>query len=184
MMRTYPSKFERSALPPARSFYESELGKLSRPDHKGWARTSCPFHGGNNRSAFVVNLETGGFYCFNCAAKGGDIVSFVMQRDNVNFRRAAESFGAWRSEIEPAELSRLRQAQHEHERQRAEQEARKESERRQRINARDWLHTAEKLYDEAIRKHDWDLMPLLSSEVRQAEEAYWQAAGFEVRHER
>src|SRR5436190_23283248 len=36
--------FRRDKLPPARSFYEFELGKLTRPNRKGWAQTRCPFH--------------------------------------------------------------------------------------------------------------------------------------------
>jgi phage/plasmid primase-like uncharacterized protein len=176
------SRFDRGALPPARSFYEKEFGGLRRAS-RDWARTSCPFHQGSNKTAFSVNLQTGGFFCFSCGAKGGDLVDYVMQRDSLDFKRAAQSLGAWRSEIEPAELQRLRQTQQERERQRAERAAQKERERQQRINARDWLHSTEKLYEAAKANDDWDLMSLLLPEVREGEQLYWQAAGFEVRHE-
>src|SRR5690348_11693029 len=113
-MPTYLFSFERAALPPPQPFYEKELGKLRRAS-RDWARTSCPFHGGSNKTAFSVNVQTGGFYCFNCGVKGGDVVDFVMLRDNLDFKRAAQSLGAWRSEIEPAELQQLREARQERE---------------------------------------------------------------------
>jgi excisionase family DNA binding protein len=76
-------------------FWKAELAprSLSRPS-RGWARTTCPFHHGDNPTAFSVNLNTGVFYCHACGAKG-DMLSFVMQRDHVDFKAAAVYLGAW-----------------------------------------------------------------------------------------
>jgi len=176
--------FQPELLPPAQAFYEKEFGKLGRPS-RGWARGNCPFHKSKSRVSFSVNLQTGGFYCFGCEAKGGDILDFVKLRDKVDFKRAAQLLGAWRDrDMTSVEKQEIRRIQQERERQQAERAAQKESERQKRIEARDWLHTAEKLYEEAIQAHNWELMPLLLGEIREAEAAYWQAAGFEVRHER
>lgn len=89
--------FRPELLPDPKRFYRDELAprRLSRTS-RGWARTTCPFHGGDNPSAFSVNLATGSFYCHACGVKGGDIVSFLMQRDGVTFKDATKALGAWR----------------------------------------------------------------------------------------
>lgn len=88
------SRFDRSSLPPARSFYERELGELRRSDRKGWARPKrgCPFHASKSKSSFFVNLDSGGFYCFGCGAKGGDVLAFVRLRDGLSFPDALKHF--------------------------------------------------------------------------------------------
>ena len=88
--------FDKALLPPANSFYHSELGQLPRPDRHGWCRTNCPFHKSKSKKSFSVNVSHGGFYCFGCGAKGGDPVAFLMQRDKLTFRRACEALGAWK----------------------------------------------------------------------------------------
>jgi DNA primase len=81
------SHFDRAALPPARSFYQAELGELRRPDRKGWARpkSGCPFHASESKKSFFVNVDRGGFYCFGCDAKGGDVIEFVRLRYKLSF---------------------------------------------------------------------------------------------------
>jgi|ERR1017187_4698333 DNA primase len=175
------SHFDRSALPPPQGFYQSELGKLTRPS-RGWARTTCPFHQGSNKTAFAVNLETGGFFCFNCGVKGGDVLDFVKLRDRVDFKRAAQQLGAWRDqEMSPAEKREMRHRELERARRRVEETARKQAEHDRRIRARDRLHAVDRLYADAIAEHDWELMPLLLPVVRESEELYWKAAGIELR---
>jgi hypothetical protein len=90
------NRFRKELLPPAASFYERELGELRRPS-RGWAspKAGCPFHDSKSKTSFSVNLDTGGFYCFGCGAKGGDVAAFVMLRDKVDFKAAAQSLGAW-----------------------------------------------------------------------------------------
>jgi len=88
------SHFDRSALPPARSFYERELGELRRPNRKRWARSKFggPFHSSESKKTFFVNVDNGGFYCFGCDAKGGDVVAFVMLRQKLSFKDALKHF--------------------------------------------------------------------------------------------
>ncbi len=55
----------------------------------------CPFHEEKTPS-FTVSAERGMFHCFGCQA-GGDVISFVMRREGLEFRDAvqalAERFG-------------------------------------------------------------------------------------------
>lgn len=179
------SHFDSTALPPARVFYEQELGELRRPS-RGWARpkAGCPFHESTSKASFAVNLNTGGFFCFSCGAKGGDVLDFLKLR-GMDFKTAAKSLGAWRTEgLSNSEQRRLARERNRRKREQAAAEAQRESKRAQRIDAREWLRAAETLYDEAIAEHDWSLMSELLPRVRQFEELYWQLAGLEVRHER
>ncbi len=57
-------------------------------------RTSCAIHGGDGETLSVLR-EDGGFNCFSCGAKGGDIVAYAMQADGVDFVTACRSLGAW-----------------------------------------------------------------------------------------
>ena len=98
--------FDRALLPPPQSFYQRELGKLSRPS-RGWARSRCPFHNGNNPWAFSVNLGMGGFHCFNCGVKGGDVLSFLQLRYNLDFKTAAKQLGAWRENLTGDEFRQI-----------------------------------------------------------------------------
>ena len=171
--------FDRSALPPPQGFYQTELGKLTRPS-RVWARGCCPFHQSKSRVSFSVNLDSGGFYCFGCDVKGGDILDFVRLRDKCDFREAAIALGAWR-DISPEQQQAARHLEQDRERHRAEQVAQKQLEHDRRIGARDRLHAVDRLYADAIAEHDWDLMPLLLPAVRESEERYWQSAGIELR---
>lgn len=83
--------FDRSAVPSPRIFYEHEGLKLSRPS-RGWARSRCPLHGGDNPTSFAVNLDTGGFFCHSCGAKGGDVLEFVRLRYQLSFPDALNHF--------------------------------------------------------------------------------------------
>ena len=50
----------------------------------------CPFHSERTPS-FVVYPETGSWRCFGSCAEGGDVLSFVMKRENMSFVEALES---------------------------------------------------------------------------------------------
>ena len=52
----------------------------------GEYRASCPFHG-DDVPSLQVNRRKGLWRCFGCGA-GGDVISFVMKRDDVGFRDA------------------------------------------------------------------------------------------------
>ena len=49
----------------------------------------CPFHSEKTPS-FVVYPETQSFYCFGCGA-GGDVISFVMRAENLDYVSAVET---------------------------------------------------------------------------------------------
>lgn len=88
-------RFKRELLPPPRPFYEKELGRLMRSSRAGWIKARCPFHRPDKNPSFSVNMNSGGFYCFSCGAKGGDVLDFIMQRDDVSFKAAALRLGVW-----------------------------------------------------------------------------------------
>ncbi len=46
----------------------------------------CPFHGEKTPS-FSVNNENGFFYCFGCGV-GGDVITFIMKRENLDYIEA------------------------------------------------------------------------------------------------
>ena len=98
--------FLRHLLPQPRTFWEGELGRLSRPDRKCYAKGRCPFHKSRSGQSFSVNLNTGAFCCFGCDVKG-DIVSYVMQRDGCDFKTAAKKLGAW-TDVTPEERQQFK----------------------------------------------------------------------------
>jgi hypothetical protein len=178
------SHFDRLALPPARSFYEREFGSALGRVRRGWSQTKCCFHDGKSKTSLSLNLQDGHFFCFSCGTKGGDVLAFVMARDKVAFKEAAQSLGAWREQVSSAEAHIMRSAQLERARLRDAEIAQSELDRQERVQSRHWLHAIEQLYSEATREHDWGLMSELLPRLRMAEENYWRASGLEVRHER
>lgn len=60
-------------------------------------RSCCKLHGGNNPSAFVINSETGLWYCHTGTCGGGDIYTLVQVMEECSFSDAvkwvAEFFG-------------------------------------------------------------------------------------------
>ena len=52
----------------------------------------CPFHGEKTPS-FSVNPQEQLFYCFGCGARG-DVFSFVMQHEHVDFPEALKMLAA------------------------------------------------------------------------------------------
>jgi DNA primase len=48
----------------------------------------CPFHSNTRTPAFYVFPETQTWRCFGACAEGGDLFTFVMKRDNLEFKEA------------------------------------------------------------------------------------------------
>lgn len=75
-------------IPPA-EFYRAELSTMPPPRGGGWRDGGlCPFHADNHAGSFRVNLNSGGFCCFSCGAKGADIIAFIQLRDGLSFPEA------------------------------------------------------------------------------------------------
>ena len=86
-------KFHRHLLPDPTSYYTEQLElKTKRSD--GWASALCVFHD-DNMASLSVNLDHGGFNCFACEAKGGDVVDFHKMRLRLSFVDAVKDLGAW-----------------------------------------------------------------------------------------
>lgn len=72
-------------------FYETYLegSKISSKANKGWRQAGlCPFHEDKQTGSFYIHQDTGAFKCFSCNAKGGDIITFLRQRDGISFMEA------------------------------------------------------------------------------------------------
>ena len=50
---------------------------------------ACPIHKGDNPNAFHISLDKNLWNCFT-RNHGGDVISFIMQYENVDFKRALE----------------------------------------------------------------------------------------------
>ncbi|MGI6429881.1 MAG: DNA primase [Syntrophomonadaceae bacterium] len=64
----------------------AETVQLTRKGNRYWGL--CPFHQ-EKTSSFSVTPDRNMFYCFGCHA-GGDMITYIMKRDNMDFREAVE----------------------------------------------------------------------------------------------
>lgn len=83
--------FDRKLLPDPQAFFEAE--GLTLKGRGPWRTTRCEFHGGSD--SMRVNVQSGGWCCMACGAKGGDALAYAMQRDGLDFVTAARRLGAW-----------------------------------------------------------------------------------------
>ncbi len=88
------NNFNRSNLQGAASYYQAQ--GLTLTGGGEWKDAVCPFHS-DHRPSLRVHLDSGGFKCMSCGIKGGDILSFHMQRYGLGFIAAAKQLGAWRA---------------------------------------------------------------------------------------
>lgn len=84
-------EFIRNRLPDPVDFFELEGVPLKGPGR--WKTGPCHFHGGSD--SMRVNVQTGAWVCMNCGIKGGDVLSYAMQRHGMEFIDAAKALGAW-----------------------------------------------------------------------------------------
>lgn len=77
-----------SILPSPEDFYAREIDQFT-PGSSHWASGCCPFHDDHSPS-FAMNLDTGAYFCrsSNCGAKGGSLVSFVIELHGLTAREA------------------------------------------------------------------------------------------------
>jgi DNA primase len=193
MATTTMPAFRRDLLPPARTFYEQVLGKLSRP-RRGWSMGRCPFHESRSGKSFSVHVD-GAFFCFGCGVKGGDLVAFTRLRERCDFPTACKLLGAWR---DVSEAERLKLASEAAKRkQEREQAARaREAEQTRRIELRDEIHTLVRIQAEVSARLSellqgaalayenevedcWSAMSLALDDLRNCEAEYMTMIGME-----
>lgn len=85
---------DRKRLPKPFHYYCQHFPALSAKPRTEWMNVHCCFHHDHHPS-LSINLISGGFYCFGCGVKGGDVIAFHMQRYHVPFAAAVTYFGAW-----------------------------------------------------------------------------------------
>jgi CHC2-type zinc finger protein len=188
-------RFSKDRLPSALSFYEAELGKLTRPNRRGWTMADCPFHKSKSHRSLSVNLEHGGFHCFGCDARGGGLIDFVMLRNACDFKSAATKLGAWQ-DVSDVDRYAIAQQSAEREKKRAEEARLERLAHEQRIQLRDEIHTTARIQRETSDRlgqilqgvtpaHDdeadlcWAILSLALDDLRTTENAYMKLAGLE-----
>jgi hypothetical protein len=92
--------FNKDLLPVPLTYYEGQGLNIAKRGSKAWRATNCPFC--ESRDNGNINLDSGGFHCWGCAAKGGDIVAFHMAMHGVDFVDAVKALGAWVEDGKPA----------------------------------------------------------------------------------
>lgn len=73
-------------------------------------RACCPFHNGNNNSSFSVSSDKQFYHCFNCGASG-NVLTFIMEYDGIEFVDAIETLAEQLSIEVPREESAAGNAQ-------------------------------------------------------------------------
>lgn len=70
---------------------ESDLGPPCAKSGR-WYLWRCPFHADTDPS-LAVTPDTGTYHCFGCGASG-DVITWVQEREGLDFREACERLGA------------------------------------------------------------------------------------------
>ena len=87
------TRFVHSRLPNAVAYYEKHFGRLHF-NVAGWAQVHCVFHGPDREPSLSLHRD-GGFKCFACDARGGDIIEFAHKLTGRDRRAIAQGWGAW-----------------------------------------------------------------------------------------
>lgn len=67
-----------------------------------FARSCCKLHGGDNSSSFVINVETGLWYC-HTSCGGGDVYTLVQKMEDIEFKQAVR----WVAEFFHVDIANL-----------------------------------------------------------------------------
>jgi DNA primase len=86
------TRFKRELLPNAIDYFDGIGNPLKGSGT--WRSALCPFHN-DHRPSLRVLVERGAYCCMACGAKGGDLLSFHMERTGKGFIEAARDLGAW-----------------------------------------------------------------------------------------
>ena len=73
-------------------------------------RACCPFHNGKNNSSFSVSHDKQFYHCFNCGASG-NVLTFIMEYDGIEFVDAIETLAEQLSIEVPREESATKNSQ-------------------------------------------------------------------------
>ncbi len=90
-----PFGLNRTLLPRPAEYYKAQGLKLTGGGE--WKNAVCPFHN-DTRPSLRVRLDTGGFRCMVCGAKGGDVLAFHRMITGLPFILACKDLGAWEGE--------------------------------------------------------------------------------------
>ena len=89
--------YARERLPDVIGYLDLEGVPLKGPGK--WKTGPCHFHGGSD--SLRVNVQSGGWVCMACGAKGGDVIAYAMQRHEIGFVEAAQLLGCWADDGKP-----------------------------------------------------------------------------------
>jgi hypothetical protein len=90
--RKYKRNFDRTLLPTPAKYYSKQFEKFKIKSE--WVKVRCCFHDDHTPS-LNISMISGGFRCFGCNARGGDIIAFHVQRYQMKFIDVVTHFGAW-----------------------------------------------------------------------------------------
>ena len=90
------TRFNRARYPDPVAYYEKIFGRL-RFNSAGWAQVHCclPSHNGPDREESLSLHCNGGFNCFACGARGGDVLEHEHRLTGRDRRAIAQGWGAW-----------------------------------------------------------------------------------------
>lgn len=97
--------FNHDAVPGWQSYADDQ--GLTLHGRGKWRSVLCDFHADTDPS-MRVNVESGGWVCMSCRAKGGDTLSHYMQRTGAGFVEAAQALGAWDATKAPGQAGKPR----------------------------------------------------------------------------
>ncbi len=76
-------KMKLKSVIPIDAYYRGQLGNPEKTNPNHWVHF-CPFHGDEKTPNLAIYLD-GGFKCFACDAKGGDVLAFHQKREGLSF---------------------------------------------------------------------------------------------------
>jgi hypothetical protein len=84
--------FDRDLLPAPATFWAEHGITLTKKT--GCVSAKCIFHP-DNHASLNINVSSGGFVCFACGAKGGDVLTAHRLLTGDDFVLSAKALGAW-----------------------------------------------------------------------------------------
>jgi hypothetical protein len=83
LMDSSQSRTAQDGLPTPYSYYKKLFPYIV--SGREWVNVRCCFHIDKNPS-LSINLKSGGYFCHACGAKGGDVLSFHMRKNQMTFK--------------------------------------------------------------------------------------------------